>query len=790
MAENKSVDASREGNDATGATATTPETPEMVAVRDAREAFFARARDGRVAPESAAPNDSHVTPALQPARQTGQNGLPGAIAAPQERIASRNSGDGLLAVGVLSDLGEERAYRVWASGDSEDLKAITNPQAREMAFETIVDNMRIPQYREALSLVDYGLEREALRAFNARSEVDVEGRALGIDGVVEAPATAAPGGVPSVDSNEPVAPFQATRAVADTTPSGVLSEPATQTPTPDASAPEVEPVAVVASSDPVSAVDVPADLQAINATDATPEAIPRGSPAAATSEAVEENAIETVPAPKLEQSPNEVSDAEKRREVEDKASRRNAGARLLDAFTRSLIGRDRPDSGNEISSPAVMTKDGYAIPEAIASRYVVRDGDFWRFDEKDPGNSDNHKPKFTDKGPRLATGGEDRGTAADMVTVAQAKGWQQVTLKGSEAFRRNAWMEATLAGMKTRGFEPQGQDRAMLEEARRERDALIITAGKRSPPVPQPLSPATFAPTPTPSPKQAADNAQSGPSNVAPAVATSEAAISPERQSTDAAPAAASPATLAAPVAHSSQAVAAPAFVPEAPVGRTAAQTPPAPEQVGQSVLLGHGAAPYKNDKDNADSYYVSYSDPDGATKTVWGKDLERAVRDSGVQPGDALTLENLGSRPVTVNRPVKDVDGKVIRIDQIDTRLNVWEIQKQEKQFSGSQEPAAVAMNVAALREQVEKALAGQPDNVVREVMDRLAERLQAGVAVQAEHQKAGSAAQDLKPAIDTRLAQVDVDREARQMVTEVPKPKRNPERDVAKQSAPSVAR
>jgi len=787
MAEINPVDSSSQGNDATGATANTPETPEMVAVRDAREAFFARARDGRVAPEGAAPNDSHVTPALQPARQAGPNGLPGAIAAPQERIASRNSGDGLLAVGVLSDLGEERAYRVWASGDFEDLKAITDPQAREIAFGTIVDNMRMPQYREALSLVDYGLEREALRAFNARSEVDVEGPALGIDGVVEAPATAAPGGVPSVDSNEPVAPIQTTRAVADTTPSGVLSEPATQTPTPDASGPQAEPLAVAAPADPVSAVGVPVDLQATNATDATPEAIPRGAPAAATSEAVEENAIEAVRAPKLEQSPNEVSDAEKRREAEDKVSRRNAGARLLDAFTRSLIGRDRPASGNEISSPAVMTKDGYAIPEAIALRYVVRDGDFWRFDEKDPGNSDNHKPKFTDEGPRLATGGEDRGTAADMVTVAIAKGWQQVTLKGTEVFRRNMWMEATLAGMKTRGFEPQEQDRAMLEEARRERDALIITAGKRSPPVPQPLSPSTFALTPAQLPKQATDDAQTGPSNVGPAVATSEAAISPERQSTDAAPAAASPAT---PVAHSSQAVAAAAIVPEAPVGRTAAQTRPAPEQVGQSVLLGHGAAPYKNDKDNADSYYVSYSDPDGATKTVWGKDLERAVRDSGVQPGDALALENLGSRPVTVNRAVKDVDGKVIRIDQIDTRLNVWEIQKQEKQLPGSQDPAAVAMNVAGLREQVEKALAGQPDNVVREVMDRLAERLQAGVAVQAEHQKAGSAAQDLKPAIDTRLAQVDVDREARQMVTEVPKPKRNPERDVSKQSAPSVAR
>jgi hypothetical protein len=160
------------------------------------------------------------------------------------------------------------------------------------------------------------------------------------------------------------------------------------------------------------------------------------------------------------------------------------------------------------------------------------------------------------------------------------------------------------------------------------------------------------------------------------------------------------------------------------------------------------------------------------------------------VRPGDAITLENLGSRPVTVNRPVKDAEGKVVRVDQIDTRLNVWEIQKQEKQSLGDQDPAAAAMNVADLREQVEKALAGQPDNVVREVMDRLAERLQAGIAVQAEHRQTGSPAHDLKPALDTRLAQVDVDREARQAVTEAPKPQRHPERDVAKQSAPSVAR
>ena len=722
--ENNPVDLSTQGN---GAINATPDAPDMDVVRAARDAFFARAHDGRAADESPAPDVRRAATATSPVRQAGSSDqgvgsapsdVSGAIKAPEERIASRHNGDGLLAVGVLSDLGSERAYRVWASGDSEDLKLIADPQAREKAFDTIVDNMRMPQYREALSLVDYGLEREALKTFNARSTVNVESPKSTTYGAVEAPAA-------------------------------------------------------------IATVSVPADLSATVASAAKSEA----PSAVRRNETVEENTIEAVAAPKLEQSPDQVSDAEKRREAGINIPRRNAGARLLDAFTRSLVGRERSNSGNEISSPAVMTKDGYAVPESIASRYVVRDGDFWRFDEKDLGNADKHEPKFTDKGPRLATRGDDRGTAADMVTVAQAKGWEQVTLKGSEPFRRNAWVEAQLAGIKTHGFEPKEQDRAMLEAARRERDSLTITAGKRVPEASQTLS----TPTAAPPPKQAPEGAARRPNVAASGAVAPTAAVAPAAQPAQAAFAPVPPAAPTAPtpsVAPTEPAVIAASATQSAP------KNSPAPLQPIQNILLEHGAAPYKNDKKNADSYYVSYRESDGATKTVWGKDLERAVRDSGVQPGDALTLENLGSRPVTVNRPIKDAEGKVVGVEQIDTRLNVWEIQKQEKQAPGRQDPAAAAMNVAGLREQVEKALAGQPDNIVREVMDRLAERLQAGIAVQTEQQKAASPAQDLKPAIDTRLAQVDVDREARQLIAEAPKPQRKPERDVAKQTAPSVAR
>ncbi|OTP72873.1 LPD7 domain-containing protein [Caballeronia sordidicola] len=631
MAENNSIDSSLQGH---GASSDAPETPEVAAIKAARDAFFARARDGRAVPEPSSPEvlrASTATPTVRPAGLTAQ-GVGGApsnvsepIKAPEERIASRHSGDGMLAVGVLSDLGSERAYRVWASGDSEDLKLIEDPQVREKALETIVDNMHMPQYREALLQVDYGLEREALRTFNARSDIKVESPTSAVNSAAQAPAAVTP-------------------------------------------------------------VSAPADLSAAATTVSTPQA----PSAAHDSEAVGENAIEAVPAPTRQILPNQVPDSEKRREAEEKIPRRNAGVRLLDAFTRSLVGRERTGSANEISSPAVMTKDGYAVPETIASRYIVRDGDFWRFNEKDPDNADKHEPKFIDKGPRLATREDDRGTAADMVTVAQAKGWQQVTLKGSEPFRRNAWMEAQLAGIKTHGFEPKEQDRAMLEAARRERDTLTITAGQRVPDASRPQSPPTAAPTTELRAKQPPERRVD---NLSAAASTAATPVDTLSQAASASPATATPSEPTAPtpsVASTEPTVISASAEPIVP------ETRPAPVQPNQNVLLAHGAAPYKHDKDNADSYYVSYRESDGATKTVWGKDLERAIRDSGVESGDALTLENLGSRPVTVNRSIKDAEGKVVGVEQIDTRLNVWEIQKQEKHSPGAQDPTAAAMHVA----------------------------------------------------------------------------------------------
>lgn len=93
--------------------------------------------------------------------------------------------------------------------------------------------------------------------------------------------------------------------------------------------------------------------------------------------------------------------------------------------------------------------------------------------------------------------------------------------------------------------------------------------------------------------------------------------------------------------------------------------------------LVRHGVAPYQHETDGARSYFVTLRGPDGADKTVWGVDLERAMQASGVQPGQTVALSNLGRQPVTVNEPVRDAAGQVIGEQPKAVERNVWQVKR-----------------------------------------------------------------------------------------------------------------
>ena len=92
-------------------------------------------------------------------------------------------------------------------------------------------------------------------------------------------------------------------------------------------------------------------------------------------------------------------------------------------------------------------------------------------------------------------------------------------------------------------------------------------------------------------------------------------------------------------------------------------------------VLLEHGKAPYKHEPDAKQSYFVRLRTDGGATETIWGIDLERAIADSGKTVGDGVCLTYLGSRMVKVDAIKKDEAGNPIGLEEIETERNEWKV-------------------------------------------------------------------------------------------------------------------
>ncbi|KVL70362.1 hypothetical protein WJ50_13025 [Burkholderia ubonensis] len=361
--------------------------------------------------------------------------------------------------------------------------------------------------------------------------------------------------------------------------------------------------------------------------------------------------------------------------------------------------RDIDEADNQIDvDPSlrkpITTKDGYTIPPQVASRYMVKDGRFWKLDgmEGKPGELPTTRPHFEDVGSRLKTQQNDRGTIADMLAVMKAKDIDSITVKGSETFRRNAWLEASLdGGIEVKNFKPKEADLALLEAAKRQRDALTIKAGA--------------SPEPAVGPKAGAS---------AEPVAGRKA---------DAA--SATPATPAV-----SQEPGATHVVPDAVPTPGGAEAKPVDTLSGE--LLEHGTARYEHKPDESYSYYVRYRDDAGAERTVWGVDLKRAIAESGAKVGDTVSLKNLGRTPVTVQEPVRDDKGKVIGTQPKDTIRNAWEV-KRSAASEPERAPVRAQLTVAQMREQLEKSLDQAPARMRAEVMRRFDARIQAGVEVEA---------------------------------------------------------
>ena len=69
---------------------------------------------------------------------------------------------------------------------------------------------------------------------------------------------------------------------------------------------------------------------------------------------------------------------------------------------------------------------------------------------------------FTDRGARLITPSENMEVVKSLIAIAAARGWKDITVSGSERFRKEAWGAASALGLKVRGYTPTEFERALF----------------------------------------------------------------------------------------------------------------------------------------------------------------------------------------------------------------------------------------------------------------------------------------------------------------------------------------
>jgi hypothetical protein len=102
----------------------------------------------------------------------------------------------------------------------------------------------------------------------------------------------------------------------------------------------------------------------------------------------------------------------------------------------------------------------------------------------------------------------------------------------------------------------------------------------------------------------------------------------------------------------------------------------------GGQLLVGrlteHGRAPYQFRTGDDLSYYVKLLTSRGE-RTLWGKDLERAIlaSETRAKAGDLVGARRVGRRAVTVTARQRDAEGRVVRQEEHHAHRTRWVVEK-----------------------------------------------------------------------------------------------------------------
>lgn len=95
------------------------------------------------------------------------------------------------------------------------------------------------------------------------------------------------------------------------------------------------------------------------------------------------------------------------------------------------------------------------IPQEIEKAYLRVGAKFYD-------RADSESLVFEDKGNKLETRSDSESVAKSLVRIAEARGWDEIKVSGSEAFRKEVWLEAVQRGMSVKGYRVTEQDKLNL----------------------------------------------------------------------------------------------------------------------------------------------------------------------------------------------------------------------------------------------------------------------------------------------------------------------------------------
>ncbi len=145
---------------------------------------------------------------------------------------------------------------------------------------------------------------------------------------------------------------------------------------------------------------------------------------------------------------------------------------------------------------------GESLPDSIKFNYVGIPKNRFMRDEKvnyyDKSDTEQVNIAFEDRKNGLHTSRQDEKTVKAMMDLAESKGWTAIKLKGTEEFKQKAWLEASLRGIETKGYEPTEKDKAELiaKQEARTVNQVEATAVKEPAPkeIPEPVAQQPIAP--------------------------------------------------------------------------------------------------------------------------------------------------------------------------------------------------------------------------------------------------------------------------------------------------------